>query len=619
MFSCGELIQRLEVWIEHGWIRQIDRVFLQFLQRLDPKAEPLFLLAGLLTSAQLKQGHVCLDLTSAVLEGLKQTIFSGEEENWLNIPIDIWLDAIRKSRLVSEGNGATPLVLSGNQLYLRRYWTYEQQVAADIRSRLGFRALSTEEVSAEKIKETLDKLFSTNKGIHWQKIACAVAARSTFSIITGGPGTGKTTTIVRFLSLFQSIYPHKKIRLAASTGKAAARLTEAIQKVNPNTKTFLSATTIHRLLGTQSDTKHFRNDANNPLHADLVVVDEASMIDLEIMVALLAALRSDTQLVLVGDKDQLASVEAGTVLADLCKEPGFYSPEIANWIYKATGEKVPEGKSGVLAQHVVSLQTRYRFSEGIGKLADAVHSGEIVKVKQVVENEPPYQDVHKVVETSNAKELYASEDRGYNHYLKVINDQRPLLESNSLLYDEWATNVLRAFSQFQILCALREGPWGVAGLNRQVLETLHGKSFQISDWYEGRPVLMIQNDYSLNLMNGDVGITLQRKEGLRVAFRLPDGSIRWVSTIRLPEIETAYAMTVHKSQGSEFSDVLLVLPEQDNPVLTRELIYTGITRAKEQLYMFLPNLKILENSIMRRVQRSGNLLTALQSDLIGYR
>ncbi|CAK0762159.1 exodeoxyribonuclease V alpha subunit [Gammaproteobacteria bacterium] len=265
------------------------------------------------------------------------------------------------------------------------------------------------------------------------------------------------------------------------------------------------------------------------------------------------------------------------------------------------------------------MQTRYRFSGGIRELAEAVHSGEVARVKQVFERELPYKDVHKITgrKIKDTEKLYASEDKGYQHYLKVMNGQRPPLGSESSLYDEWATNVLKAFSQFQILCALREGPWGVAGLNQQILKTLHGNNFQINDWYEGRPVLVTQNDYSLNLMNGDIGIALKQKGELRVAFRLPDGSIRWVSRIRLPEIETAYAMTVHKSQGSEFSDVLLVLPEQDNPVLTRELIYTGITRAREQLYVFLANSKILELSITRRVQRSGNLFVMLEADLNG--
>jgi exodeoxyribonuclease V alpha subunit len=380
-----------------------------------------------------------------------------------------------------------------------------------------------------------------------------------------------------------------------------------------------------------------RHHAGNPLHADWVVVDEASMIDLEMMAALLGALSKATRLVLLGDKDQLASVEAGAVLGDLCREAGRYRADTVAWIAAMAGEDVRlfQGDGGELAQHIALLRVSHRFQagSGIGRLAQAVNAGDAAAVAQLWERQPPCPDIARIhLRDRDDPRLgsFATEGGGghfpgglavgYRHYLDVLRSQRPAPGAAPEAYAQWAGAVLRAFGQFQLLCALRRGPWGVEGLNRRIADTLckAGLVEQAWGWYEGRPVLVTRNDYSLGLMNGDIGVALRFAEGggagngkLRVVFRQPDRSIKQVLPSRLTDIETVYAMTVHKSQGSEFAHVGLVLPDKANPVLTRELAYTGITRAKQWFSLLAPDPALLAQAAGKPVRRSGGLAECL--------
>ena len=658
-----DLLILLDRWVERGWLRALDRAFVGFLEERAPGSDPLLLLAAALASHQLGHGHVCLDLAQTLAEPDFALSLPPEgdaltgplllpSQLLANLDQDTWRQRIAASSLVAAGNtpdqSSRPLVLSGLRLYLRRYWSYERQIDDALRQRLA----ADESIPAD-LPARLAQLFEGGAPagqVDWQKLACALATRAAFSIITGGPGTGKTTTVVRLLALLQAPAVEQgrplRIRLAAPTGKAAARLTESIgqqverlqvsAEIRAQIPTDVS--TVHRLLGSRPGSRHFRHHAANPLPLDVLVIDEASMIDLEMMAVLLDALPPKARLVLLGDKDQLASVEAGAVLGDLCRdaEDGCYSSATQAWLEQvggqalgASGLKTGDAQRNPLAQQVVMLRHSRRFGEGsgIGQLARLVNRQQAQEARELLTH--TLADVHGL-------SLQGEHDRrfdrllldglgndgpqGYRHYLRTIGRQRP--QPGTPLTDPrwevWASQVLQSFEDFQLLCAVRKGPWGVQGLNERVSRVLHNAGLIDSQqpWYEGRPVLVTRNDYGLGLMNGDIGIALRLPDEqgvslLRVAFPRNDGSggVRFVLPSRLNEVETVFAMTVHKSQGSEFSHAALVLPQQMSPVLTRELVYTGITRARHWFTLAASNEMVLA-AARRRVERVGGLAAA---------
>ncbi|KQM54293.1 exodeoxyribonuclease V subunit alpha [Pseudomonas sp. Leaf15] len=667
---AADLVQLLERWVDRGWLRALDKAFVGFLHELDPQADPLVLLAAALTSHQLGHGHVCLDL----FETLKAPDFAlslppeGDlQTGAMLLPSQLldgldgahWCHALAASHLValavdgSESAQSRPLVLSGKRLYLRRYWTYERRIDTALRLRLA-----TQETVATDLPQRLNTLFDQappDGVIDWQKLACALATRAAFSIVTGGPGTGKTTTVVRLLALLQAPAVEAssplRIRLAAPTGKAAARLTESIsqQVLSLNVpdsvreKIPTQVTTVHRLLGSRPGTRHFRHHIGNPLPLDVLVVDEASMIDLEMMANLLDALPAHARLVLLGDKDQLASVEAGAVLGDLCRdaEAGWYSPDTRQWLQAVSGEDLSasglqedlEG-SHPLAQQVVMLRYSRRFGEGsgIGQLARWVNQQNAEEARKLLAARS-HSDLFCLSlkgEHDHALERLVldgqgDEAQGYRYYLNLLQSARPALDTprEDAAWTHWAQQLLQAFDAFQLLCAVRKGPWGVEGLNQRITAALRKVRLIEGDdqWYEGRPVLMTRNDYGLGLMNGDIGIALKLPESdggpqvLRVAFPRNDGQggVRFVLPSRLNDVETVYAMTVHKSQGSEFTHTALILPDALNPVLTKELIYTGITRAKRWFSLIEPRAGVFEEAVRRKVKRLSGLMLELEA------
>ncbi|HDZ45395.1 MAG TPA: exodeoxyribonuclease V subunit alpha [Halomonas sp.] len=702
-----------ERWVSRGWLRDLDLALVRFLDRETQNAPPLLLLGAALASHQLGRGHVCLDI-AATLEAPDFALSLPPEGDDLNDPPPLpshvlatltlieWQAALNHPTLISDGPGNTPLVVSHSdntsKLYLRRYWQFEQTLHQEIANRLG----AGNEADSPLLKSALNTLFPATTTLDWQKTACALAARSPFAIITGGPGTGKTTTVVRLLALLQTLQlaqPNAhplRIRLAAPTGKAAARLNESIagqvkdlplsrleSLLGEHTAASSSnaieipteVTTIHRLLGARADTRHFRNNAANPLALDVLVVDEASMVDIEMMTALLSALPASTKLVLLGDKDQLASVEAGAVLGDLCRraDAAHYTPATAQWLAELTDHPLPEAlidpDGQPLDQAITMLRVSHRFTEtsGIGQLALAINQplSEALRerdkhkaVHGVLNN--GYADLHHLVLKPDAQNEDSALERlvitgspqrfpnagegrtnfkgepmapptGYQHYLNTLASERPdttlAFEENGEIYDAWAKQVLKAYSRFQLLCALRKGPWGVEGLNLRIAKTLRREKLLFGNdhtlekgWFEGRPVLVTQNDYGLKLMNGDIGITMavpdpRSSSGapgrslLRVAFPTSDAEnpIHWVLPSRLHAVETVFAMTVHKSQGSEFQHTALLLPQTPNPILTRELVYTGITRARDWLTLIEAKRGILNDAVTREVMRVSGM------------
>ncbi|MEB6380252.1 exodeoxyribonuclease V subunit alpha [Leclercia adecarboxylata] len=588
--------------VEQRVLRRLD---VQFAMMVAGNDEPALMLAAAILSRDTGEGHVCLPLSrlraeakSAALQACF-ALFDQEPD---------WIAVLKGSRAVSAGDEPTPLVLAGERLYLNRMWRYERAVAS-------FFSEANQPLphDSSEVQRTLNALFTSDEAVNWQKVAAAVALTRRISVISGGPGTGKTTTVARLLAALIQMAGEEKcrIRLAAPTGKAAARLTEslggALQKLplteTQRTRFPTEASTLHRLLGAQPGSQRLRYHARNPLHLDVLVVDEASMIDLTMMSRLIEALPPHARVIFLGDRDQLASVEAGAVLGDICTWASVgFTVHRAQELAGMTGCQMEGNVSpvaGALRDCLCLLQKSYRFGSdsGIGQLAAAVNRGDRHAIRSVFDGK--FSDIEKKQLQSGEEYLVMLEDalKGYQHFLDSVQQQASEAE------------ILAAFGGFQLLCALRDGPFGVAGLNERLEQVLAQKRRigrqPHSRWYEGRPVMISRNDSALGLFNGDIGIALDRGQGLRVWFQMPDGSVKSVQPSRLPEHETAWAMTVHKSQGSEFDHAALILPNQISPVVTRELVYTAITRARRRLSLYADEGVLTQAVTTRTERRSG--------------
>jgi exodeoxyribonuclease V alpha subunit len=587
--------------LEDLQIRDIDTVFADFVCSREKESSDLLRKAATIASSAVGQGNICVDLAE---------LFDGSE-------IASAAATLRTSKMVGQPGEYRPLILDeANRLYLHRYWKYE----SDLGKALISMTSDYPEVDRELLKDGLFRLFSTSpEGLDWQRIAAAAAIRSRFCVVSGGPGTGKTTTVVKIIALLleQAKGSRMRIGLAAPTGKAAARLKESIYKAGKELEDSTAAaasipsdvSTIQRLLGVIPDSCRFRHNADNPLPFEAVVVDEASMVPLGLMAKLVEALAPGTRLILLGDRDQLASVEAGAVLGDICNTGhGFgFSPAFQTFIADATGCTIPESFVGssvpALADSVVVLQKNYRFGEdsGIGLVSRAINDGNAASaldgMKEGTANglilyETPPRDLLQ-------KKLATAVVTGFSEYLRHENPD----------------DVLIAFDRFRVLCALRQGIYGVEGINSLIETCLADEGLIRSDklWYHGRPVMVMTNDYSLKLFNGDVGIALEDPEselGLSVYFPSINGVARKYSPYRLPAHETVFAMTVHKSQGSEFENILLIIPPFSNQILTREIIYTGLTRARTSVELWCTD-EIFAASCERRIQRRSGLRQTL--------
>ena len=588
-------------WAQSTPLTGLDKSLANLLNSKQPSDDPRHIWLAALTSHQWGRGHACLDL--ATLQTQAAELLGWTDEQTATLPS--MLHEATTTLPWAQGD-ASPLVLTedkdGARLYLRRAWTAEQNIRQNIAQRLALPC----DVPAD-LQQRLDALFppAKNDKPDMQRLACEVAAQNRITLITGGPGTGKTTTVVKLLSLLVGTSSNDlQIHLAAPTGKAAARLTESIS----NTLTQMpaevqariptQAQTLHRLLQTNSKAAQVQQ-----LATDVVVVDEASMIDLEMMARLLQAVPPTARLILLGDKDQLASVEAGAVMSQLC--------------------------TGTLLKHqTVTLIHSHRFDakSGIGHWARAVNADvadntpalkalwnaapdwlATLPLQQSIEGDTPEPDVTRLqLNSASDSKLAVGMRYGWRNWLALLEAHRHSKTATAApCSDAQAVALLKAFTEFCVLCAVREGPLGVTQLNTQVE---HALGLGQSPWYTGRPVMVTRNDYALELMNGDIGLCLPGPDGvLRVAFPAVDGGVRWVMPSRLDSVETVFAMTVHKSQGSEFAHVLLVIPALESPVLTRELVYTGLTRAKKRLTLWAPQLGVLWNGCARRVLRSGGL------------
>jgi len=574
----------------------IDRFFADFMVRLSPhmteEDKKHLWLASALVSFFTGKGHICADI--AYLAGKPFLPEETDSTALISCPdLVTWLTSLQKAPVVGLPGETTPLILSQNHLlYLNRYWQYETMLAKNIIDRID---TPVSGINESLLKDGLNRFFPNRRPdeIDWQYLAALKALKNNFVVISGGPGTGKTYTVSKILALIAEQYIHANVEhniaLTAPTGKAAARLSavikdaktkfncsEAVKMLIPET-----ASTTHRLLGSTFKKKEFRFNEDNLLPYDAIIVDEASMIDLPLMAKLMSATPRHARFIMLGDKEQLASVEPGAVFGDICN----------------AGENISDS--------VVVLQKNYRFTSGsgIGALSKFVNEGRGEDALNLIK-EGSYDDLrwHDIPSPENMMQLL--EQKTLDRYSSHINAAS--LEEAFLHFDS-----------FRVICALRQGPYGVTTIN-EIIEHLlkrRGLVKYTGRWYRGQPIMINKNDYRLRLFNGDVGILFpdnEDKGDLRAFFKSEEGQYRKILPARLSNLEPVYSITVHKSQGSEFNDIIVILPDRSSEILTRELIYTAITRAKRGIEIW-GNRDVFCEAVSRRTKRQSGLKEALSA------
>jgi exodeoxyribonuclease V alpha subunit len=674
------ITELLHLWQQQRLVTALDRHFALELANIetinnDPSIteaqSQLFLLICALLSQQLSNQHSCLvvdqiDLANPMAE-------DRHRHAEINCSIELnhqqLMEQICLFDAVGQPGDNTPMIFEYGRLYLNKYHFFETQVASKL-THLAHKPIENE-LTHTNLPQLIECLFAAednnNSQFNWQKIATATALAKALAVITGGPGTGKTTTVTKLLLLLLT-QSALTIRLVAPTGKAAARLSESIkaskqrllrelsQITDPALAQILNdalnnipedASTLHRLLGVIPNSHQFRHHQHNPLRLDLLVVDEASMVDLPMMYKLLSALPSHGRLILLGDQDQLASVEAGAVLADICvglKQSSQansslwsmrYSAAQAQLIEQLTQQNVsqfidPQPKMG---DSLCMLMHSHRFKgdAGIGLLASAVNQSNVSAIRQVWQQNHAelnwFEHQHNAQGDNSGKQaLLTLSVQAYGEYLRLvqenqqrINQQTMLDQADaqdsviSLIYSE--QTIIDNFNHYRVLCAMRAGEFGVEGMNIAITDSLKQTKLinPHHEFYLGRPIIIQSNDYNLGLFNGDIGLILQdstKPSRLMAHFVMADGSLLKVLPARLPSHDTCYAMTVHKSQGSEFDKVSFVLPHKPSPaqwqLLSKELLYTAITRAKNHFYCLGTNM-IFEKASKQATSRASGL------------
>lgn len=588
----------------------LDLHFAALISRIAGTEAPAVRAAAALASRATANGDACVQLSEFAERALSTFQVSLP-------PVEQWRRLLRDSAVVGAPGEYRPLVLDEkDRLYLYRYWDYEKRVADELIAR----AVDAENVNESLLRSGLKRFFPDSADSE-QKVAAATAVLRRLCVISGGPGTGKTTTLARILALLaEQAAPGKlAIGLAAPTGKAAARVQDAMRPALERLDLDLftrpsmpaEAVTLHRLLGARPGSVHYRFHRGNPLPLDVLVLDEASMVDLALTAQLVEALPPQARLILLGDKDQLASVEAGAVMGDICRSAG-YSQAFARRL--ASVASVPVGQirksrtpASPLSDSIAFLERSYRFGRdsGIATLARLVNEGRgedaLALLKSGQHDDLAWASIAPAELRSRLKEVVAR--------------MRPYFEA--IRANEPPETILACLNQFRLLCAHRSGRFGVAAINRaieQLLESEHLVSTR-DTWYSGRPIMITRNDYNLRLFNGDIGIALcEPGAGGRLKVFFPDekGGVRAVAPGRLPEHETVYAMTIHKTQGSEFAQVLIILPSEPSPVMSRELVYTGITRATARVEIWCSEAAFCA-AVQRRLVRASGLHEKLWS------
>ena len=658
--AAPPVLPALAPFVAGGVLTAADARLAERLGRIGGEDHPQVLLAAALALRGPRYGHVCVELDRIAahvavepqLWGWQATEAASPEVEALSWPpTEAWRKLLSASPLVRSGaDAATPLVLDGTRLYLDRYWQYEQRLAAALEGR----AAAWDEAHgapASVVVGWLDELFGPARDLDRQRLAAAVALTRRLTVIAGGPGTGKTYTVARVLALLHraalATVAERPLRvvLAAPTGKAAARLQESLREalgaltLQAPVRAAMErtpASTIHRLLGvTRASSTRFRHDAWHPVPYDVVIVDEASMVSLPLMAKLVDAVGDRSRLILLGDRDQLASVEAGAVFGDICGPAGSrptlrFSPVVANALDEVVGghlagEHEVADRPGIW-DAIVRLDRFRRFSSGsdLGAVAAAIQASatEVDRAVQLLQAPAPAA-AQQVIGAGDGPEAAArildpAEDPGAIPAVTELVVDNYARMARLALSGAPAEEVLSQLASLRVLCARRRGPDGVEDWNRRIERRLTEEvpGFDPSRrWYLGRPVLITRNDDAVRLYNGDVGVIVEdaaQPGQLVAAFWTPETGVRTISPARLPACETTFAMTIHKSQGSQFAEVVIVLTPEPSPVLTRELVYTAITRASHRATV-LGRAEILRAALARPVQRASGLQHRLWS------
>ena len=583
-------------------------------QRLSNSSDAIIGLSAALASRAVQAGHVCLQLDS---EDASQLVGDDGEAVRVDLPDAAeWRTRLLAGSVVCCEQGdkdrvspSHALILREDNLYLQRYARYQQRLVATLAPRIRIEA-----VDRELLGQSVQRLFPQQQnGIDYQRVAAVLAATRNFCLISGGPGTGKTTTVAKVLVILLEQLAAStqvpRISLVAPTGKAAQRLTESLARSVSDLPTSeaikthlrLKATTIHRALGYQPRTPtHFYHDLTRPLPADIVLVDEASMVDLALMTKLFEAVPARSRILLLGDKDQLASVEAGAILGDLFNEDAGhgYSKQTVQECLEVGSDPLPLSDNAFGPRDcTVHLQRSYRYKAGggIGQLALAIRTGDHTAFHRACDDSSI---TWRAESRLSLGSLRASVEAGYGSLMRAKSPEEKL----------------EALDSFRILAAHRRGANGVEVVNRWTEELLTTAGYlagSSGSHYNGRPIMIVQNDYNTDLFNGDVGVIHRATDtGRFYAYFGGSSGVRRVLASRLPPHETAYAMTVHKSQGTEFGSVCLVCPEHASKIFTRELLYTGVTRAKKFVEL-IGSDEVIATALKSRVRRASGLKRAI--------
>ncbi len=588
--------------------------------------------AAYVVSKKLEEGHTCVNI-----ESFNKALKENDSNEQVLMPVE--KEELRKSPFVSEDpDEVQPFILHNGNFYLQRYFSYETEIIDKIQQMIEKEKedLEVKTADLQKHKNFILDLFSDHKvypeftaeeNINWQLVSALTAMLSNFSIITGGPGTGKTTAVAKLLAILYTIKPDMKIALAAPTGKAAARMKESlmgavvrgeqgkdrlIRELNDDMLAFnkLNASTLHRLLGYKPGTHYFKHGADNPLDYEAVIIDECSMIGASMMAKLLLAIKPGAKLILLGDKDQLASVEAGSIFGDICLTQNRFMNMLTNKRAEIINGFILDPKAGlnpdfiqesslsnVLQQHIIELKKSWRFknTEGIGEFSHAVIHGSLSD-DLLAKPTPETGQYVKVCNDYQAVELKELMD-GYMDYIRENDIALALKKKNNIRF----------------LCAVHSGEYGVTHYNKLIASYLEEEGLlkPSASFYENQPILITQNNKEYNLFNGDVGLIRKDANSDKYMAYFEDGDsesgYKALPTAYLSEFTTVFAMTIHKSQGSEFNHVGIVLPnDKDIPLLTRELIYTAITRAKERAIIFSSN-EVLKTGVKKQVERASGI------------